>query len=123
MFRRARVPVLTIGPGAPRSPHAGAKFHKVLYATDFSKESLAAAPYAISMAEENQARLILLYVMKPSATPLSQREAQDVLSNATFELQKSFRPVRNSGAPPKRSSERATRRRKSSKRRKRKARI
>ena len=86
VFRRARVPVLTIGPHAQRSAHAGAKFHKVLYATDFSKESLAAAPYAISMAEENQARLILLHVMKPSTTPLSEREAQDVLSNATFQL-------------------------------------
>ena len=86
VFRRARVPVLTIGPGARHGMHGGAKFHKVLYATDFSKESLAAAPYAISMAEENQARLILLHVMKPSSTPPSEREAQDVLSNATFEL-------------------------------------
>lgn len=86
VFRRARVPVLTIGPGARRGAYAGAKFHNVLYATDFSKESLAAAPYAISMAEENQARLILLHVMKPSPTPLSEREAQDVLSNATFQL-------------------------------------
>jgi nucleotide-binding universal stress UspA family protein len=86
VFRRSRVPVLTIGPGARPNAHAGAKFHRVLYATDFSKESLAAAPYAISMAEENQARLILLHVIRPSATPLSEREAQDVLSNATFEL-------------------------------------
>lgn len=86
VFRRSRVPVLTIGPGARRGLHAGAKFHHVLYATDFSKESLAAAPYAISMAEENQARLILLHVMRPSTTPLSEREAQDVLSNATFQL-------------------------------------
>jgi nucleotide-binding universal stress UspA family protein len=86
VFRRSHVPVLTIGPEAHRGLHAGAKFHKVLYATDFSAESLAAAPYAISMAQENQARLILLHVMKPSATPLSEREAQDVLSNAIFQL-------------------------------------
>ena len=86
VFRRSRVPVLTIGPGARRGLHAGAKFHHVLYATDFSKGSLAAAPYAISMAEENQARLVLLHVMRPSTTPLSEREAQDVLSNATFQL-------------------------------------
>jgi len=86
VFRRARVPVLTIGPRAQRSIHTGAKFHNVLYATDFSKESLAAAPYAISMAEENQAHLVLLHVMKPSTTPLSEREAQDILSNATFQL-------------------------------------
>jgi nucleotide-binding universal stress UspA family protein len=86
VFRRSRVPVLTIGPGVLRSVHGGARFRKVLYATDFSKESLAAAPYAISMAEENQARLILLYVMTPSVTPASEREAEDILSNATFQL-------------------------------------
>ncbi|HEX4002555.1 MAG TPA: universal stress protein [Candidatus Acidoferrales bacterium] len=85
VFRKSPVPVLTIGPGAHR-PHAGAKFHKILYATDFSKESLAAVPYAVSLAEENQARLILMHVMKPSPTPLSGREAQDLISNATFQL-------------------------------------
>lgn len=86
VFRRSRVPVLTIGPGAYRGAHAGAKFRNVLYATDFSKESLAALPYAVSMAEENQARLILVHVMKPSGTPLSEREQQDVVSNAIFQL-------------------------------------
>ena len=86
VFRMSPVPVLTIGPGAHRSAHAGAKFHKILYATDFSKESLAAVPYAVSLAEENQASLVLLHVMKPSATPLSEREAQDLVSNATFQL-------------------------------------
>ncbi|HTW23714.1 MAG TPA: universal stress protein [Candidatus Baltobacteraceae bacterium] len=86
VFRRAHVPVLTIGPGARRGTHAGAKFRSVLYATDFSKESLAALPYAVSMAEENQARLILLHVMKPSSTPLSAREEQDLISNAIFQL-------------------------------------
>jgi len=86
VFRRSHVPVLTVGPAAHRGLHAAAKFHKVLYATDFSAESLAAARYAISMAQENQARLILLHVMRPSTTPVSEREAQDTLSNATFQL-------------------------------------
>ncbi|MGC2332371.1 MAG: universal stress protein [Candidatus Acidiferrales bacterium] len=86
VFRRAHAPVLTIGPGAQRSLHAGAKFHKVLYATDFSKESLAAASYAVSMAEENQARLILLHVMKPSGKTASGRASEDVVSNAIFQL-------------------------------------
>jgi nucleotide-binding universal stress UspA family protein len=86
VFRRSRVPVLTIGPGARRSLHAGAKFRSILYATDFSKESLAALPYAVSMAEENQARLILLHVMRPSGTPLGDKESQDLLSNAIFQL-------------------------------------
>lgn len=86
VFRRSHVPVLTIGPGAHRRLHAGGKFRHVLYGTDFSKESLAAAPYAISMAQENQAQLILLHVMRPSGTPLSEKEAQDEISNAMFQL-------------------------------------
>ncbi len=86
VFRRSRVPVLTIGPGARHTAHAGAKFRNVLYATDFSKESLTALPYALSMAEENQARLILVHAMKPSTTPLSEREEQDLVSNAIFQL-------------------------------------
>lgn len=86
VFRRSHVPVLTIGPQTTRGVHGGAKLHRILYATDFSTESLAAAPYAISMAQENQARLILLHVMRPSETPESEREAQDTLSNAMFQL-------------------------------------
>lgn len=86
VFRRSRVPVLTIGPGVHNGTHRGAKFRSVLYATDFSKESLAALPYAVSMAEENQARLILVHVMKPSGTSPGTREQQDVVSNAVFQL-------------------------------------
>jgi nucleotide-binding universal stress UspA family protein len=64
IFRRSDVPVLTIGPWARKGLHQGAKFHQVLLATDFTQESLAATPYAVSMAQENQARLILLHVMR-----------------------------------------------------------
>jgi nucleotide-binding universal stress UspA family protein len=35
----------------------------VLHANDFSPEARAAAPYAISLAQENQAHLVLLHVM------------------------------------------------------------
>lgn len=63
IFRQSPVPVLTIGPRVRTSVHGGAQFHRVLLATDFTPESLAAAPYAISLAQENQARLTLLYVV------------------------------------------------------------
>ena len=62
IFRRSPVPVLTIGPEAPNSVHTGARFRRVLFATDFSSHSLAAWPYALSFAQENQARLVLLHV-------------------------------------------------------------
>jgi nucleotide-binding universal stress UspA family protein len=63
IFRRARVPVLTIGPSVRMAIHNGARFSRVLFATDFTPESLVAAPYAVALAEENQARLVLLHVV------------------------------------------------------------
>ena len=41
-----------------------AEFNRILFATDFSDQSLAAAPYAISLAQEHQSRLTLLHVME-----------------------------------------------------------
>ena len=67
IFRRSLVPVLTIGPRVRSSAHNGARFHRVLFATDFSPESLAGAPYAISLAQENQSHLLLLLVMRKPA--------------------------------------------------------
>jgi nucleotide-binding universal stress UspA family protein len=69
IFRLSPVPVLTIGPWVRRGLHNDARFHRVLFPTDFSLESMAAAPYAISLAQENQARLVLLHV-------IPRREAQ-----------------------------------------------
>ena len=68
VFRRARVPVLTIGPAVKSGAHSGGKFRCVLFATDFNAVSSVAAPYAISLAQENQARLILLHVL-PAPKP------------------------------------------------------
>jgi nucleotide-binding universal stress UspA family protein len=69
IFRRSAVPVLTIGPDVHSSVHNGGRFHRVLFATDFSPESLAGAPYAIALAQENKARLLSLLVMrKPFST-------------------------------------------------------
>jgi nucleotide-binding universal stress UspA family protein len=63
IFRRSPVPVLTIGPGVPPSVHNDARFHRVLFATDFSPESLAAASYALSLAQQNQSHLVIITVM------------------------------------------------------------
>jgi nucleotide-binding universal stress UspA family protein len=66
IFRRSRVPVLTIGPHSRSNVHSGARFRRVLFATDLTPESLAGAPYALSLAQENQARLLsLLVIRKP----------------------------------------------------------
>jgi nucleotide-binding universal stress UspA family protein len=64
IFRRSPVPVLTMGPGVRSSSHNGARFHRVLFATDFSPESLAGAPYAVSLAQQNESHLLLVTVMR-----------------------------------------------------------
>jgi nucleotide-binding universal stress UspA family protein len=64
IFRRSPVPVLTIGPDVRSSVHSGGRFHRVLFATDFSPESLAAAPYAISLAEQYHSHLALITVLR-----------------------------------------------------------
>jgi nucleotide-binding universal stress UspA family protein len=64
VFRRSPIPVLTIGPQVSRGVHNGGHFRRILFATDFSPEAAAAAPYAISLAQENQARLLLVHVVR-----------------------------------------------------------
>lgn len=86
IFRRAKVPVLTIGPSVRKGIYGGGQFRRVLFATDFTTEAEAAAPYAISMAQENQARLLLLHVMRNPDPKASRRTAQDSVANVMHQL-------------------------------------
>jgi nucleotide-binding universal stress UspA family protein len=47
IFRRSPIPVLTIGPHVRGSVHAGGRFHRILFPTDFTAASQAAAPYDV----------------------------------------------------------------------------
>ncbi len=60
-FRSALCPVLTVGPHVKRGA-GDAKLQHILYATDFGPESAHGVPYALSLAEENHARLTMLHV-------------------------------------------------------------
>lgn len=60
IFRSAECPVLTTGPHATRWGIEGSLQH-ILFATNLGPESLHALPYALSLAEQNRARLTLLY--------------------------------------------------------------
>jgi nucleotide-binding universal stress UspA family protein len=76
IFRQAPCPVLTIGPKVHKGPRlAGVegnrevappeiKFRQILYTTDFTRHSVAAASYAFSLAREFRARLTLLHVIE-----------------------------------------------------------
>jgi nucleotide-binding universal stress UspA family protein len=65
VFRKSPCPVLTVGPHVPLArPGGGPK--TVLFATDFSPDSVRALPYALSAAREFGSELILLHVLEPS---------------------------------------------------------
>lgn len=66
VFRQAACPVLTVGPCVCTTPQTDITPKRILYATDFSVESLAAAPFAVSFARENHAQLILLHCTRRS---------------------------------------------------------
>lgn len=61
IYRQALCPVLTVGPKAAISgrPH---KPKQIVFPTDMSASSLRALPYALSLAEENDATLTLLHL-------------------------------------------------------------
>lgn len=77
IFRRSTVPVLTIGPHVRSSVHAGGRFHRILFPTDFTAASEAASPYAISLAQENKAKLVLLHVMRIPEPPNTNGRSKD----------------------------------------------
>jgi nucleotide-binding universal stress UspA family protein len=74
LFRQATCPVLSVGPHVPR-PHGDIRFQNLLFATDFSKESLAALRYALSLAEEDQAQLSFLHVVEQPLAGVFDAEA------------------------------------------------
>src|SRR5262249_43595157 len=58
--RSSTCPVITVGPRARTGFESALK--TILYATDFSDESRAALPYAVSLAQEFNARLVVTHV-------------------------------------------------------------
>ena len=61
IYRQAACPVLTVGPEAAQCCGERWQLRQILFPTDFSQTSLHALPYAVSLAEENQATLIFLH--------------------------------------------------------------
>jgi nucleotide-binding universal stress UspA family protein len=64
ILRKATCPVLTVGPHSTEGSKLGGEITKILFATGLNPPSMA-APYAISLAQEYQAGLILLHVVEP----------------------------------------------------------
>lgn len=87
IFRRSSTPVLTIGPSARVGAHSGGSFHSVLCATDFNPEAEAAMPYAVSLAEESQAKLHLLHVLPKPGPRQGLAQPHETVADAMHHLQ------------------------------------
>jgi nucleotide-binding universal stress UspA family protein len=66
IFSLAPCPVLSVSPRVVKAWDAGRSLRKILYATDFSDDSLKALPYALSLAKVGHADLLLLHAPQAS---------------------------------------------------------
>jgi nucleotide-binding universal stress UspA family protein len=90
ILRQALCPVLTVGPHVNLWSDEYAKMREILYATDLTVDFPMAAPYAVSLAQENQAHLVLLHVIEdpkvgdlvksPEVVDFKQRKLQQLVS-------------------------------------------
>jgi nucleotide-binding universal stress UspA family protein len=74
IFRQARIPVFTVGPAISGPPSIAAGFKNILCATNFGPAAQEEVAFAFALAQEQQAKLVLLHVT-PKAAKVSGREA------------------------------------------------
>jgi len=73
----AYCPVLTVGPHVFSKLEPELRLRRILYATDLLPGSARALTYGLGLAEQEQAHLTLLHVLKmPTDVPLGSREAE-----------------------------------------------
>jgi nucleotide-binding universal stress UspA family protein len=90
ILRQSPCPVLTVGPHVNPWSDEYVKMREILYATDLATDTPVAAPYAISLAQENQAHLVLLHVIEdpkagdlvnsPEVVDLKERKLQQLVT-------------------------------------------
>ena len=128
IFRTATCPVLTVGPKVPRLTKTrpgrsngdvepvSIGFRRILYATDFTSQSLAAASYAFSLAHEFRSALILLHVIeeygnhpheRPGPIDAALRMLEELQRDATG-LRRAPTPMVEFGSPAERILQTAT---------------
>jgi nucleotide-binding universal stress UspA family protein len=71
VFRDANCPVLTVGPHSYREGRVDSRGNPrtYLFATDFGEASVTALPYAVSLARQPKAKLILAHVVPAAPAP------------------------------------------------------
>lgn len=78
VFRKARCPVMTVGPAAHMGGLAKGKLDTIVYATDFSPASYQALDYALSLARTNYSRLLLYHSVAWGSEALVNYPEQDI---------------------------------------------
>ena len=91
ILRNSTVPVLVVGPHVRIGPEKATRMKRILFATDFSESSLAALPYAISLAEESPAELDILRVVPPHKN--GELVSPSELTAAAVRLMKQLVPI------------------------------
>jgi nucleotide-binding universal stress UspA family protein len=69
VLRTATVPVMVVPPAGEAVPAGDVRFHSILCGVDFSDCSLSALTYAMSFAQEADARLTLMTALEPVPEP------------------------------------------------------
>jgi nucleotide-binding universal stress UspA family protein len=87
IFRRSHAPVLTIGPAVRSGSHSAGRFRCVLFATDFNAVSAASVSFAVSLAQENQSRLVLLHAIPKPKPGKAERDGDLSVAEALHQLQ------------------------------------
>jgi nucleotide-binding universal stress UspA family protein len=80
VLRNATCPVMTVGPDVAPALVDREQLAHVLFATDFSEDSISALPYALSVAEEDNAELTLMHVLE-ELRPMPIEYSQELLAD------------------------------------------
>ena len=86
VLRSSTVPVMTVGPAVPLGSGGDGKFHRVLLATNFAAGSVEAACYAMSVAQRDQAELVLVHACKQSKPRGSDKSCELSVAEALHRL-------------------------------------
>ncbi len=82
VLRHSTIPVLIVPPHAPKTPHPGVPFKRIVCAVDFEAESHAALHYAFDFAQQSDAVLTLLHVLRMPSRSASELGADVTLDEA-----------------------------------------
>ena len=84
IFRQARIPILTVGPGVRREPLYRIELKNILFATAFGLGAKRQAAYAFSLAQEHRSRITLLHVeQRPDEEQAIVHQLQELIPSGT----------------------------------------